>query len=1393
MVGAVPQMVAPHPAHAAPAAAAEDSTTAGRRSADAALAQARRSGKNVEVMSLRGESSDVYATPDGDFEAREYLRPVRVRSADGWKDIDTDLVKADDGGLVPKATSIGLEFSGGGQTPLVKMTKAGRELSLSWPTPLPTPEVSGDIATYHDVLPGVDVRMGAQEDGFTQLLVVKSAEAAASKDLAEIRLKLAADGMNVEETSDGGLQAVDNGAGGAVFEAPKPVMWDSSPGSSTAQSKTAPNAELRDSTGPEPGAGESGKLAAVEVDVPQDGKELVLTPDADVLKGQDTQYPVFIDPQWYSPLASAWTVASKYWASSPQWKFNGASDSGMGYCNWSYCNPNDTKRLFYRLPVSKFSGKSILSAEFVVRNTWSASCSAREVELWQTKGISDSTTWNSQNASGFWIKQLASDSFAYGYSGCSAKDAEFDVKSALQAAASAHDSTMTFGLRAGSESDGYGWKRFSDKAHLRVKYNRPPAQLKSSQLTMEYGGTCKPSSSPAHVRTMGQIYAGNVTDPDGDSVAVEFQAVWAGGSWKPAKTTSKKSGSDFSISLPSSIPTDKTVNWYARVYDGVQYSPWSYAGDPQACYFIYDTKVPKAPTVSSGEYPVSNPADPDDLWYDGVGRYGSFEVKAADTDVSTYWYGINGDPSSKNKITTSGGAARIAKVLPAKPGLNFFTAQAFDPAGNGSEIRTYQYRVKAGQPARATWQLDEAAGASEAKGSTPDRSLVLSGGAAPGAEGVQGTAVHFNGTDGYASTDLSPVNTSGGFAISAWVKLDKIPDATADVALIPGNNAPGMELYYSTKYGWAFNQYKSDDAAADIARADQGSSSQVRAGVWTHLVGSYSSASDQLQLFVDGTLVKSVDYATAWEARRGLQIGGKNLTGTAPVSLFPGTIDEVQLFDKPLAQNEVDKLNAQQTVGDPGRPAIAVFDLDEPAAATEITGHGGVLPARYNGTVTTGVEGIAGKATHFDGTSGYAKIGQTSGPHVNTERSFTVSAWARLDKKPEGAAVITAQAGKNKPGFELYYSSVYNRWAFNQYSADTADATPVRAMQPDGTTANIDTWVHLVGVHDTIANTLTLYVNGAKAGSTSLVNAFYADQSMYIGAGNYSGAMAAYFPGTIDDVRVLDRPVSAEEVQQMYRQRSLVNGRWNFESITTTTPVTTPDLSTGNRPMSLYGGATLGESQIDTNGLQLDGVNAYAATSAMPVDTSGSFTVTAWAKAAATPDHPLTVVSAEGATRSAFDITYQPDTSANPGPGRWEISLPDKDATDAVVNQAGNTEFDDVTNWNHLTLVYDGFAREARLYVNGVLQDSQGACGDDTGDGSAADTACMGAWADNVLTFKASRSLQVGRSQSDATGTYFAGAIDDVWAFQGALNDSQVQELAGAWFDIPTEVPAGRS
>ncbi|WP_345942653.1 LamG-like jellyroll fold domain-containing protein [Streptomyces sp. SID486] len=1368
-----------------------------------AVARAKQLGRSVEVASLRAESSEVFATPDGKLEAREHLRPVRVRVDGMWKAIDTDLAPAGNGMVAPKATTVGLEFSGGGDGPMVRMTKAGRELSLSWPGQLPAPQLRDDTATYADVLPGVDLRLGAQQDGFTQLLVVKSAEAASSKELTQLRLKLDASGMEVKETGAGGLRAVDNGAGGTVFEAAQPLMWDSSAGASAQKTATAPRQAASEAVGRagdegEPGAAESGKLAPVGVEVAAGQDELVLTPDTEVLHGKDTVYPVYIDPKWDTPKATAWTVASKYWASSPQWKFNGDPDAGLGYCAWYYCKPYDTKRLFYQIPVSKYAGKDVLSAEFVVRNTWSASCNARGVELWRTKAISSSTTWDSQNASGFWIDHLRTTPFAYGFEGCAARDAEFDVKSAVQRAADAKWSTMTFGLRADDESDAYGWKRFSDDAYLRVKYNRPPQQIRASQLEMEYGGSCKSPSAAPRVRTLGKIYANDVTDPDGDNIAVQFQAKWDAGDgkgliarWKPALTTYKRSGERFVVSLPSSIPPQRSVNWYVRSYDGAQYSPWSYAGGATSCYFVYDTSVPAAPTITSGEYPQPDDSNPDDPWLDGMGKYGTFEFKGANSDVVKYYFGINEDPSSKNTLTTSGGAARIARLLPAKPGLNRVTAKAFDAAGNASEIRTYQFRVKAGQPERAMWQLDDDAGVSSASGTAPQRTVRLNGGATPQVAGAKGTAVSFDGVDDYAVSDIPVIDTSTSFSVSTWVKLDTLPDHAAVALTQPGDNSPGFELYYSAGLDrWVFSQHTSDTLNSGSVTVKASTPGGVKAGEWTHLVGTYSAGSDELKLYVDNQLVGTTGYSTPWDARRGLQFGAASLNGKR-TNYFPGAIDEVQIFDKPLTAAEVTQLYGKSS-STLGRPARAVFTMDEPDTATELTGRAEVPDATLMNGAKPGQPGIAGKALTLDGVDDYAT---TSRPILNNLSSYTISAWAKLPKtRPNHAAVVATQAGAHRSGMELYYSNTSDRWVISEFSDDSATATPIRAMQADGQTAYGDTWTHLVGVHDTVANKLTLYVNGTKAGETDLQASWYAGGSLQIGAGSNESRPSWFFPGQIDDVRLFDRPASAQEVQQLFKQRPLVKGRWTFEQATGL-PLVTPDASSSNNDMTLYGVDHLNGGLADggraDGGVTLDGINDYGTTATVPVDTSSSFTVTAWAQAAAAPAKGVTLLSVPGTKKSAFTVRYEPPTTPGSDPGRWRIAMASTDADNATVAQVDNSQFYWPTDWTHLALVYDGFSKHLTLYVNGEQEEV--ACKDDDGDGAADDAACTDkfSWADDVLAFKAAQPMQLGRLKTGTnTGSeYWPGAIADVWAFQGALSDEQIRSVAMGQPGMATEVP----
>ncbi|MFC7472696.1 hypothetical protein ACFQVA_42570 [Actinomadura keratinilytica] len=103
--------------------------------------------------------------------------------------------------------------------------------------------------TYPDVLPDVDLRLRAGSAGFGQILVVKSAEAAANPALETIKFGLEGDGLEVEADEHGNLTAV-NPAGQEIFTAPTPLMWDSSSssGGATARGTQGPESPPRTSS-----------------------------------------------------------------------------------------------------------------------------------------------------------------------------------------------------------------------------------------------------------------------------------------------------------------------------------------------------------------------------------------------------------------------------------------------------------------------------------------------------------------------------------------------------------------------------------------------------------------------------------------------------------------------------------------------------------------------------------------------------------------------------------------------------------------------------------------------------------------------------------------------------------------------------------------------------------------------------------------------------------------------------------------------------------------------------------------------------------------------------------------------------------------------------------------
>ncbi|MGI5322273.1 LamG domain-containing protein [Actinomadura nitritigenes] len=436
----------------------------------------------------------------------------------------------------------------------------------------------------------------------------------------------------------------------------------------------------------------------------------------------------------------------------------------------------------------------------------------------------------------------------------------------------------------------------------------------------------------------------------------------------------------------------------------------------------------------------------------------------------------------------------------------------------------------------------------------------------------------------------------------------------------------------------------------------------------------------------------------------------------------------------------------------PGSAPKAHWKLDEPAgtrtlAAETRTGEDPVS-ARAIGRVTTGTEGQFATAARFAGGHAVTK------PLVDTVKSFTLSAWAK--PSGDGDATVVAETGRYANAFAL--QSVGGHWAFVKSAADSPGAATVQAVaeQP----LYQDTWAHLVGSYDATQNRLRLYVNGRPAADVQSGGPGWEARSLRIGAG--APGRAQPFHGDVDEVRVHDRMVVADEAAQMAKVPSEVRGRWRFNT-------DGADDTAFGHPMTLHGGAVIDPDAglwgfLSPAGLMLNGDGAYADTAAPVTRTDRSFTITAWAGVERWAGQPMTLLSLPGRNGDRLSVRYLP--GEDPSQGKWRLVLTEADVPEAKTTVIENHDTDGW--WDHVAVVYDAVTRTVRLYVNGNL------------DQDRAEKAGVGA-------FDAAGGLQVGRSAFGDPG-YWSGAVDDVWVFQGALNQTQVSMLSQP---IELDTPTG--
>jgi hypothetical protein len=169
----------------------------------------------------------------------------------------------------------------------------------------------------------------------------------------------------------------------------------------------------------------------------------------------------------------------------------------------------------------------------------------------------------------------------------------------------------------------------------------------------------------------------------------------------------------------------------------------------------------------------------------------------------------------------------------------------------------------------------------------------------------------------------------------------------------------------------------------------------------------------------------------------------------------------------------------------------------------------------------------------------------------------------------------------------------------------------------------------------------------------------------------------------------------------------------------------------------------------------------YFATPARIVDTTKSFSVSAWVNAADL-NGQRAVLSQDGDQTSGFALQYL-------STGKWAFSLSGSDVANPIVTSAVSTATPSAGTWAHLTGVYDASAHTAALYVDGSLQQT------------------VSATAPNV-----SGPLVLGGAKSGGVRAYLTkGSIDEAAVFGRALSAAEVGTLYGA-NGVPTGLTAAR-
>jgi hypothetical protein len=594
------------------------------------------------------------------------------------------------------------------------------------------------------------------------------------------------------------------------------------------------------------------------------------------------------------------------------------------------------------------------------------------------------------------------------------------------------------------------------------------------------------------------------------------------------------------------------------------------------------------------------------------------------------------------------------------------------------------------------WSFDEGTGTLAGDASGNGNTGTLTNGPT-WTTGKLGKAINFDGVDDYVN--ISSPSLGNTYTFSAWVRVSTYAGAPIQFPIFgeyTGSGDTKNYLYIDTvgrKLG--LDQYLPSSGMAI-------SSTTINAGVWYFVVAT-QTAPNQRNLYVNGVLEATANEVYSGGAPTIWTIGKR---ADSSAYYFNGQLDEVRIYNRALSGTEItnlynlgaEKLNVSPVSNlTSGLVGYWTFDgKDTPwtsssaGTATDRSGNGNTGTLTNMSRATSPVSGKLGQALNFDGVDDYA-----STPLDLTSSSFTLSAWVKSTNTANNGDRRTFLS-KRGAGDEWI---LYQDLGVNQTIRFTGWDSGGAGTKGVGGTTNFvaNQWYYVVLTYD--GTTTNMFINGVLEGTTSAGNPIRDTvNTVVIGKENLRP-----WSGSLDEVRIYNRALSATEVQSLYdlgasdkvnssvsqnqgtgRLDSGLAGYWKLDDASGTTAT---DSSVNANNGTLTNGPTWGTGHIGGD-VVFDGVDDYVDAGAF-TDLTGNFTVSTWMYITGTTGVVQDLVSKFGGTAATTNFLMEVNS------GGTSVSFFVGDGNPG--NAASATV--SLGQWYFVTGIWDG--TNTKIYLNG--------------------------------------------------------------------------------------------